>query len=443
MTRLDVMRRSFPTVRLIVAPFRWIGQSRRRIWCAGLLLSAIVASGPLWWATQLWGLPDIGDPFDIKAFRAAHIADDRNAFVLYERAAAQLKLSAKYFAKSKGKVDLSARWPQAHPDVRRWLEDNRETLAVYHQGAERPDALDRDIGLDQSQVRGFAALWGVRQLVLLEASRLEAQGDMAGTWGGYRAVLRTMHHVGMHGDAYRRRIILQWHPELRARLAMWAADRRTTPALLHQAIRDVVACEALAPSESDSIKFGYLEVIKLLQSDDNPGRHMPFARFRSVWNPAFQLTPEQIQSLWDWWRFCRREPERSRRVIGLVTANWLAFQALPIGKRPKPDPTIALEFYRFGPEAPAAARALSPEDLDAWIDTTNDMQQLLQFLDASGVRVLEVENHADILLMLATELYRRDHRNDPPTPQSLVGPYLERLPATVDQVSDQRSAETP
>ena len=51
----------------------------------------MIAIPPLWWATQLLGLPDIGEPFDVKAFQAFTIPDDRNAFVLYRQAMAVLK----------------------------------------------------------------------------------------------------------------------------------------------------------------------------------------------------------------------------------------------------------------------------------------------------------------------------------------------------------------
>ena len=55
-------------------------------------------------------------------------------------------------------------------------------------------------------------------------------------------------------------MIRLWHGRLRDWLTTWAADPRTTPALLRRALDDVVACEALAPSESDSLKAGYLDV---------------------------------------------------------------------------------------------------------------------------------------------------------------------------------------
>ncbi len=83
MTRLATLGRSFPT---FTAPFRWITRSRRRIWTVLLFALALVAAPPLWWVTQLVGLPDIGDPFDVAAFRALAIPDERNAYRLYEQA---------------------------------------------------------------------------------------------------------------------------------------------------------------------------------------------------------------------------------------------------------------------------------------------------------------------------------------------------------------------
>jgi hypothetical protein len=426
MTRLALLRRSFPTPGLI---FRWIGKSRRRIWCLVMVLVAIVAGPPLWWATQLVRLPDVGDPFDVAAFRAYTIPDERNAFVLYRQAATLIKPNAGFPKTWTTRVDMLARWPMAVPELRQWAEENREALAVYRQGTERPDALEMTIGFDRESFKTFQALSLFRPMILLEASRLEDQGDMAGAWGWYRALLRTVHHVGMHGTVYRRSHIQRWHRQFRERMTTWAAEPRTTPALLRRALDDVVACEALAPSELDSLKAGYLDANWLLNSPTNPGHEVPFMRFRRFWNPDYQLNPEQIQAIWDWWRFWRREPERSRRVIRLVTANWLAYHELPPGNRPKPDPNVAsLDAYPLGPRSPAMARILSPTALDRWFDTAYDAQQVLRFLNPSGVRTLEQANDGDIIMLLGTELYRRDHGTDPPTPEALVGPYLKSLP---------------
>src|SRR5262245_2817663 len=101
MSSTSVLQRSFPTVRVLTAPFRWVGRRRRRILCPALAALSIVSSPVVWWSAQLFGLPDIGDPFDVAAFRASAIPHDRNGFVLYGEAAALLEPIAPYLKKSK------------------------------------------------------------------------------------------------------------------------------------------------------------------------------------------------------------------------------------------------------------------------------------------------------------------------------------------------------
>ena len=50
----------------------------------GLALTA--AAFAIWWLTSLNGLPDIGEPFDVAAFRVFSVPDDRNAFTYLRRA---------------------------------------------------------------------------------------------------------------------------------------------------------------------------------------------------------------------------------------------------------------------------------------------------------------------------------------------------------------------
>jgi hypothetical protein len=428
MTRLALLRRSFPTPGLII---RSIAKTRRRIACVLLTLLAIVAGPPLWWAAQLIGLPDIGDPFDIASFPSSTIPADRNAFMLYREADRLLKPLQDHVKRPRTSVELFARWPKADADLRRLLTENREALAIYRQATERPDALDPAISSLHDSYEPLPSGLYFRLMVLLEASRLEDDhGEMAGAWGWYRAMLRTIHHVGMRGSVQRRLTIQLWYGTLHERLATWAADPRTTPALLRQALADIVACEALALSEQDSLKASYLSVNSLLDSPKNPGSMVPTARLRQIGQPNDPLTRQARQKLWDAWRLWRHEPERSRRVIRLLTANWLAYQDLPPRNRPKPDPKVAaFDVYPLGPQSPASARALSPEALERWFRTTHDAQEVLRYLSPTAVQAKEEGNHAEILMLLATELYRRDHHGtDPPTREALVGPYLERLP---------------
>jgi hypothetical protein len=409
------------------------------------MLLAIFAGFLLWWATQLLGLPDIGEPFDVEAFRAMTIPDDRNAIVLYRQAAGLLKpWNPDRQSSSKKKIDTDARWSKADAEVRRWAEENRAAMALYRQGAERPDALDRVPVFQQGHSDAWD-LWpplnDLHLLALLEGSRMQEQGDMAAAWGCYRAILRTNRHIGMHGTALRRLAVLHWDRQLRDRLASWAADPRTTPALLRQALDDTVACQSLAPSESYMLRAEYLDVDRMLDDPNGPGPQTPPSWFISMVlrRPSNRppravlsafLTPDLMRSANDVWRAWRREPERSRRVIRLVMSNWLAYFDLPPKDRPKPDlnATSAYDFYSFGPEAPAKARVLSPAALGQWLDTTHDARALLRMLHLNRLPINEWANRRDLLILLGTQLYRRDHGTDPPTPEALVGPYLKSLP---------------
>ena len=49
-------------------------------------------------------------------------------------------------------------------------------------------------------------------------------------------------------------------------------------------------------------------------------------------------------------------------------------------------------------------------------------------LQLRPLRLRERANHRALVVLLASELYRRDHGNDPPSDEALVGPYLESLP---------------
>jgi hypothetical protein len=425
--------RSFPTLRYLAAPFRWLFASRRRALTATAVLLAMIAAPPLWWSIQLLGLPDIGDPFDVPAFRAMTIPEDRNAVVLYRQAADQLKpLDTSASAKDET-LDLDARWPRAHPAVRRWLDENREAIALYRRGTERPDALGLDGSApdDPRSDKVRSALYSFCRLAELEASRLEEEGEMAAAWGWYRAALRAAYHMSLRGSVITRLSAQRWHGELRRRSGTWAADKRTTPAMLHHALDDVVACGAFTPSESYTLRAEYPGIDRLLDSRDPPGRYISVmrlqARFQS-WN--FRPSPEQSEAIVDAWRSWRREPERSLRVLRLALANWIAYYDLPPDRRPAPDLGVSgsFDFYRFGPEAPDTARILSPEALDRWLNTTYDAREIARVWNFRALRVKERADHRALVVLLASELYRRDHGVAPPSDEALVGPYLDSLP---------------
>ena len=108
---------------------------------------------------------------------------------------------------------------------------------------------------------------------------------------------------------------------------------------------------------------------------------------RHWWSPPFREAPDE--SLW--YRgaaavsvacsILKDEPERSRRVARLVFANWLAQADTPWPLRPAY--VHELRLYDNGPGAPPASRALPPEDLARWYDSTLIARAVVERLSTS------------------------------------------------------------
>ena len=111
------------------------------------------------------------------------------------------------------------------------------------------------------------------------------------------------------------------------------------------------------------------------------------------------------------------------------------------GRKPPPFPWLTFALHALGPEAPAKARALSPRALAGWLRSTIDANVLLGSWGWTAVRATEQANRRALLILLGRELYRRDRGTDPPTPESLVGPYLKSLPDAVDDGSGEAIPE--
>jgi hypothetical protein len=457
MATTSALGRSFPTLRFAVAPLTWPLRTRRRRRTAAVLL-ATIAAPIVWWSIQLMGLPDVGEPFDVQAFLSSRIPDDRNAYVVYQEAARRFRTPDPTFKWTPLSFHQDPPRPRSAAESRRWIEENREAMELFRRGSERPDAQDLIPPTDPEWSRMIEALWWFHQLAVLEAGRLDQEGDPAGAWQWYLADLRATYHATLRGTSTARLYAGLRHEELRLRIRDWASDRRTTPAMLRRALDDVVACGAFRPSETHTLRSEYLQLRQWLDGPRNPGRngpHMQLQRFFA--SRSYRPWPEQMMAMADAWRFWRGEPERSRRLLKLVFANWLAYESLPTDRRPAADPNAFGRhvFYAFGPGAPAPARALPPAALVRWLNTAIDLPEIFdwwQMLGGFGFRGYRLNNlgtraragHRELVLTLARELYRRDHGTDPPGDEALVGPYLKELPeADPDDPAAGAPASTP
>ena len=385
----------------------------------------------IWWLNSLNGLPDIGDPFDVAAFSAFRVPDDQNAFTFLRRADEALTPIPE--GTREAGVSGVVSWSEADPKLRDWVAANRRALELFQQGAEQTDAANP---AGDREVNGTRSAW----LALLEGSKRQEAGDSAGAWDCYRAVLRMTTHMRRRGSLHQRSVVGDfWNGSLQQRLADWAADPRTTIRQLRTALDDVLKGEPKAEWEAFAIKAGYLEMIRSLEQPIHPFTRQEIEGESTYRLGDMQLSTEMLDRLNAAHRHLLREPERSRRVLRLLCANWLADIESPMPGRVGPavrarlssgKNSVTLQLYPVSPEAPTGARSLPPRDIAVWLVTTKDAK--LRILVFSWLwppdRLRDRRAHHDLVVMMATELYRRERGVLPPSDEALVGTYLPSLP---------------
>ena len=359
------------------------------------VLLAMIAAPPLWWSMQLLGLPDIGDPFDVQAFRPFTIPDDRNAFVLYRQAADRLgPLDRRSAGRSRGRiadptqtgesgvvrdrsltrlVEGRSRRSAAGPRriARRWRCTARGPSGPMRSTRDRngsgrsPRTQDRWPSLrvvpPAGPARGVAAGGAGRH-----------GGRLGLVSGGPAGAPTTSACAGRSpvGPSPR-----SWHNELLTRLTDWSADPRTTPAMVRRALDDVIACGSLAPSETYTLKAEYPDVDRTLDSSGIRPDVLCSTRLDDIFGSRHDigLSSQQMQA--SRLRVAILAPRAGAEPAGDPAGDrQLAGVLRPACRKPAEARSQragpAFDFYAFGPEAPAKARALSPEALDRWLATT-------------------------------------------------------------------------
>ena len=412
----------------------------------------------IWWFNSLNGLPDIGDPFDVAAFRAFRLPDEQNAFTYLRRASEKLtNLAGMAGWDGSSPGDLKFSWSIANPTLREWAGANREAFELFLQGAEQADAANPAGDPTDHRSNPGGLIW----LAFLEASRREESGDTAGAWDCYRAALRTITHLRRRGSTLQRQAARAASRPLQRRLTDWATGPRTAISQLRTTLEVVLENEPKPEWDLFAVKYGYLELMGALE------RPIPLSALQDVegeWTfrlGDMSLSPEMVGQLEAARRFLLREPERSRRVLRLLCANYLA-HAETRGRQPrKPAVFAALTYltstnpltkgrfhiplYPVGPEAPAGARALPPRDVAGWLVASLDAKLRLTMgyeewlppvRPSDGRTVADRKAYRDLVIMLATEIYRRERGAPPPTEDALVGTYLQSLPDGSVELAD-------
>ncbi|MEO6812006.1 MAG: hypothetical protein ABI353_23090 [Isosphaeraceae bacterium] len=423
-----------PLIRLLrelLAPLVWLerARGRKRLALACLYVLVIAVAGVLSWrGSRIRGLPDIGDPFDPGPLLDFSVADDRNAFVPYrrasERATRNREIESRIF-------NAPYAWPKSDPEALAYLAENAEALELWRQGTERPEALyyrasemtfDTALPIVQDH-RHFA------RMAMMEAMRLRGEGDQAGAWIWYRAVLRGSRHVGNQGTVIGRLVGINEYAFARSAITAWAADPTVDAALLRRVLKDVQNINVMTGPDSISIQYEYTSMMRTLENSDrlaafylsNPDTDGILDR--GTW---YYHLPGYFRARW----FLEHEPERTRRIAKLAFANWLAqcdrpprLRPLMIGTRKTPrlvyDAPVALP---TGLSMPAAELARLLES--SWLARSS----ILNYEAFEGAFGRDRAQQSGLVVALANRLYEVERGAFPESLGDLIGPYLDRLP---------------
>ncbi|MFN0199261.1 MAG: hypothetical protein ACKVT0_21125 [Planctomycetaceae bacterium] len=214
---------------------------------------------------RLWGIPDVGHPFDVEEFGTVELPDDENARIDYDAAIAALVPLPKVADRDTWKeldVALSEGWSSATPVIRQWLDDNRPALERWRRGTEKPDFL-----FVQPKTLNFSTSTETLQeyrpldrLAALESSRLLAEGQHNEAWIWSRAILRFSRHVGQHGYLIERLTGASlYQAGVNSTLAL-AHDPSVTEELLRQMLQESTAIAEKTVPQSVTIKCEYLSI---------------------------------------------------------------------------------------------------------------------------------------------------------------------------------------
>jgi hypothetical protein len=393
---------------------------RRSIIAVGLIALAAIGGGlGVLRLTSLHGLPDIGDPFDVARHAQPAIPDDENAYTFYRRAVAQLASDEPRSMKGAYRS-----WSEVDEPQLRWLDANRLALDTWLEGTKRERAVQALASQMTIEVLPVSRkVYAFSRLVSLKAIKLQQEGDLEGAWTWLRGDLRMSRHSGMNGFLIDRLLGLTVYDAVNGQVMRWADDPRVDAKLLRQALDDLQAIDRMTPPHAEFLQNEYISIMNTLADADH--RDLGLA---STYLASDQISSKELAKL-RWGSTLatfRHEPERSRRVVRLVFANWLT--ACDLAPADRTARTIQIGDLTLFRPAAGESSPISCEELARWNESTRFARV---FLVGKIFRSLarEEATRAALIVHLAEQLYLREHGELPETAEALVGPYLKHLPS--------------
>lgn len=407
--------------RVLAAPLVVLERTPPRLRPFLALIYALAALVPLIVAGRSFGLralPDVGPPPGALTLRSEVVPDDQDARFLFESAMSMSRPGL-------GPEFLEESWESGRivsGPVSDWIRGHRNALDLWRLAADRPRIAPGPPLIDDPRFRWLALL--ARE----EAERHRNISQVEESWTWIRALLGASRHIGIVGGPAGRSEGATLHAHAADDAEAWAADPETDAKMLRGALADVLDVGAMTRPPSHALLVAYLEIHDKLDDLPDELKAEVFGEYIGPPNDAPLYRSVKFYPEFRW--FLEYEPERSRRLIRLIFANWLAHCDEPAESR-TPFATTEPPFYKIGTRDPIAARALPPEDLAKRYNAPGLARWLIGDGPAELLPILDGERarQARLIIALARQLYRREHHNKPPTTDDdLIGPYLESFP---------------
>jgi hypothetical protein len=255
----------------VARPNRWLWWLQPKVALPLTFFILLVLSPFLYRAYRIAEVPDIDEPFDLKAFGSVEIAPAENAMTHYALAVKMLRHPThSSFGDELDKFRTDG-WPAASADLRKWLEDNQHALVEWRKGT----SLTQSVEVPPKDL-SWNILFPVTQqcrhlteLARLQAERCQHDGDPKQAWDWLHGGLRCSRHVEQHGSLIHRYVGSALQALIAEGVVRWSAHPDVPVELLREAIADVSSAD-----ENDATCFGQPEsgVLDVVQPTPCRGR---------------------------------------------------------------------------------------------------------------------------------------------------------------------------
>lgn len=379
-----------------------------------LLLGLLLVAPFLYRGYRIASIPDIGDPFDVKAFGTVDIAPADNAMTQYAVATSLLH-KFPYSGGDDLEKAFEHGWPQTSAVIRKWLHDNQPALTEWRKGTGCSQAVviqPKDLRID-SPLEEIQEARQFIHLARLQAMHCAHDGDLEAAWGWLLAAVRASRHVEQNGCVVQRLIGISMFNNAAIGIKRWAEHPEVTADLLRNAQTDFREADQLTPPNSVAMKVEYVSLLNTLKDSESSHECLIGEGYGGWKTHSMSL-------------FVMGEPEFSLRVFQHVFRNYLSELDKP--KRDRvPLASVALNLYAL---PSGTATKLSAFELERVVESAVLTKSTLPSVAQVDIAMQhEAATRAAVSFMLACQLHRRLHGDWPTKVEDLVPDILAEPPA--------------